>query len=109
MNWLLTTIPSAPTVVTPLVTRPTPATFLESVTVNPAGSPSLLRPKNERAAIFGQYDHVRVYGKDYGNFLTAAGFEFEAIDYTKLLGPEKVAQYGLAAGELIPLVRKPIV
>jgi hypothetical protein len=26
-----------------------------------------------------------------------------------VLGPEKVAQYGLAAGELIPLVRKPIV
>ena len=52
MNWLLTTIPSVPTVVTPLVTRPTPATFLESVTENPVGIPSLLSPKNESAAIF---------------------------------------------------------
>ncbi len=68
-----------------------------------------IKDTKERSAIFGQYDHVRVYGKDYGNFLTAAGFEFEAIDYTKVLGPEKVAQYGLAAGELIPLVRNPIV
>jgi predicted SAM-dependent methyltransferase len=69
---------------------------------------SIKDPK-ERAAIFGQYDHVRVYGKDYGDFLSAAGFEFEAVDYTKVLGAEKVAQYGLAAGELIPLVRKPLV
>ena len=45
-------MPSVPTEETPLVTRATPATFLESVTENPVGSPSLLRPKNESAAIF---------------------------------------------------------
>ena len=52
MNWLLTTIPSVPTDEIPLVTRATPATFLESVTENPVGRPSLLSPKNESAAIF---------------------------------------------------------
>ena len=52
MNWLLTTIPSVPTEEIPFVTRATPATFLESVTVKPVGRPSLLRPKNESAAIF---------------------------------------------------------
>ena len=46
MNWLLTTIPSVPTDETPLVTRATPCVLFESVTVNPVGVPSLLRPKN---------------------------------------------------------------
>ena len=35
----------------------------------------------QRAEIFGQYDHRRVYGKDYLNRLQAAGFEAEEIDY----------------------------
>ena len=35
----------------------------------------------QRAAIFGQYDHRRIYGKDYLNRLSAAGFEAEEIDY----------------------------
>ena len=35
----------------------------------------------QRAEIFGQYDHRRIYGKDYLNRLTAAGFEAEEIDY----------------------------
>ena len=33
----------------------------------------------ERAKIFGQYDHVRVYGVDYCEKLAKAGFEVEAI------------------------------
>ena len=35
----------------------------------------------QRAEIFGQYDHRRIYGKDYLNRLSAAGFEAEEIDY----------------------------
>ena len=35
----------------------------------------------QRAEIFGQYDHRRIYGKDYLNRLQAAGFEAEEIDY----------------------------
>lgn len=61
----------------------------------------------ERRRIFGQYDHVRVYGLDYFDILRKAGFEVEPVDYTKKLDPEAVERYRLAAGELIPLVRKP--
>ncbi|MCB9426064.1 MAG: methyltransferase domain-containing protein [Flavobacteriales bacterium] len=60
----------------------------------------------ERAAIFGQYDHVRVYGRDYFDKLRSIGFEVEAVDYTKTLGKELVSKYCLASGELIPVCRK---
>ena len=39
--------------------------------------------RRERAEIFGQYDHVRVYGRDYFNKLRSVGFEVDEIDYTK--------------------------
>jgi SAM-dependent methyltransferase len=68
--------------------------------------PTITDP-DERRRIFGQYDHVRVYGRDYFDLLRQAGFEVEAVDYTARFTPEMVDRYRLAAGELIPLVRKP--
>lgn len=62
--------------------------------------------KKERAKIFGQYDHVRIYGRDYFDKLRSVGFEVEEVDYTALLSPEKVEKYRLAKGEIIPFVRK---
>ena len=62
--------------------------------------------RKERAKIFGQYDHVRIYGRDYFNKLRSIGFIVEEIDYTNILSPEEVKEYGLAKGEIIPLVRK---
>ncbi|NAS14109.1 class I SAM-dependent methyltransferase [Poritiphilus flavus] len=62
--------------------------------------------KSERARIFGQYDHVRVYGRDYFEKLRQVGFAVEEVDYTATLGPEAVEKYRLAKGEIIPLVRK---
>ena len=62
--------------------------------------------KKERARIFGQYDHVRIYGYDYFDRLRAAGFTVEAVDYTSEIPEADVDRYRLAKGELIPLVRK---
>lgn len=62
--------------------------------------------KKERARIFGQYDHVRIYGRDYFDKLRSIGFEVKEIDYTSILSPEEVEQYRLALGEVIPLVKK---
>ena len=45
---------------------------------------SIADPK-ERAIIFGQYDHVRVYGRDYFDKLRKIGFNVTALDYTKKL------------------------
>ncbi|WP_167342543.1 class I SAM-dependent methyltransferase [Nonlabens sp. SY33080] len=66
---------------------------------------SITDPK-QRAQIFGQYDHVRVYGMDYFNKLESIGFKVEAVDYTNTLNSKEIDRYRLAAGELIPVVRK---
>lgn len=68
---------------------------------------SITDPK-ERAKIFGQYDHVRIYGMDYFEKLKSIGFEVAAVDYTKSLGNEEVEKYRLPKGELIPVCKKSI-
>lgn len=62
--------------------------------------------KKERAKIFGQYDHVRVYGRDYFDKLRSIGFQVEEVDYTASLSEVHVNQFCLAKGEIIPVVRK---
>jgi SAM-dependent methyltransferase len=62
--------------------------------------------RKERARIFGQYDHVRIYGRDYFDKLRNIGFTVEEVDYTNRLPKEDVEKYRLAKGEIIPLVKK---
>lgn len=64
--------------------------------------------KAERAKIFGQYDHVRVYGRDYFDKLRSIGFTVEEVDYTSQLSNAEIDKYRLAKGEIIPVVYKPI-
>ncbi|HEX9827617.1 MAG TPA: SAM-dependent methyltransferase, partial [Flavobacteriaceae bacterium] len=62
--------------------------------------------KKERAKIFGQYDHVRIYGRDYFDKLRSIGFKVEEVDYTATLSQEEIMRYCLAKGEIIPVVFK---
>ena len=62
--------------------------------------------KKERAKIFGQYDHVRVYGKDYFNKLRSIGFKVDEIDYTQKIAPEKLERFCLMKGEILPVCYK---
>lgn len=62
--------------------------------------------KKERARIFGQYDHVRIYGRDYFEKLRSVGFEVIEEDYTNKIAPEFVEKYRLARGEIIPVCYK---
>lgn len=62
--------------------------------------------KEERTRIFGQYDHVRVYGLDYFDRLREAGFTVEEVDYTKKITPDLLERYALQKGELLPVVFK---
>lgn len=66
---------------------------------------SITDPK-QRAEIFGQYDHVRIYGRDYFQKLRDIGFKVEEVNYTDQLPAEKVAQFCLAPGEIIPVCYK---
>ena len=62
--------------------------------------------QKERAKIFGQYDHVRIYGRDYFNKLRSIGFKVIEEDYTNKIAPELVEKYCLAKGEIIPVCFK---
>ena len=66
---------------------------------------SITDPK-ERAKIFGQYDHVRVYGRDFFDQLRSIGFKVEEVDLTSQMAPELVDKYRLAKGEIIPVAGK---
>jgi SAM-dependent methyltransferase len=60
----------------------------------------------ERTKHFGQYDHVRVYGRDYFDRLQKVGFKVKAIDYSKHLSKEDFEKYRLVDGELLPVCFK---
>ena len=62
--------------------------------------------QKERAAIFGQYDHVRIYGRDYFDKLRSIGFKVVEEDYTNKISQELVEKYCLAKGEIIPVCFK---
>ena len=60
----------------------------------------------ERAKIYGQYAHVRVYGRDYFDKPRSIGFTVDEVDYTTTLSPDEVDLYRLAQGEILPVCRK---
>jgi ubiquinone/menaquinone biosynthesis C-methylase UbiE len=62
--------------------------------------------QKERAKLFGQYDHVRVYGRDYFDKLRSIGFRVVEEDYTHKIAPQLVEKYCLAKGEIIPVCFK---
>lgn len=62
--------------------------------------------QKERAKIFGQYDHVRIYGKDYFDTLRSIGFTVIEENYTIKIAKELTEKYCLAQGEIIPVCYK---
>jgi len=62
--------------------------------------------RRERARIFGQYDHVRVYGRDYFDKLRSIGFTVKEVDYTSQLEDPEIERYRLSRGEIIPVCTK---
>jgi len=60
----------------------------------------------ERKKHFGQYDHVRVYGKDYFDKLRNVGFEVEEIKSSDIVTSEKIEKYRLSPIEILPVCRK---
>ena len=62
--------------------------------------------KIERTKIFGQYDHVRVYGRDYFNKLRSVGFSVDEIDYTKKMAAKELERFCLMKNEILPVCYK---
>ncbi len=61
--------------------------------------------QQERTSIFGQYDHVRVYGQDYYNRLQEVGFKAIPVDFIKEVTEVDIQRFALP-NELIPVVTK---
>lgn len=59
----------------------------------------------ERTRIFGQYDHLRIYGRDYDDRLSEAGFDVERIAFAASLTPEERTLYAVGSDDLV-VVRK---
>ncbi len=62
--------------------------------------------KKERAKIFGQYDHVRIYGYDYFEKLRSIGFKVDEVNYTSKLSAKENKKFCLSVGEIIPVCYK---
>ena len=60
----------------------------------------------ERAVHFGQYDHVRIYGRDYFDRLRKVGFKVDEVDYSKSISDDLVDRYRLVQGEILPVCHK---
>ena len=61
----------------------------------------------ERMRVFGQYDHVRLYGMDYFEKLEKIGFSTQAIIYAEELTSEEITRFGVVSHEIIPVCFKP--
>lgn len=60
----------------------------------------------EREKHFWQKDHVRLFGKDYPQWLERAGFEVEEFITTKEFSKEEIERYRLIPSEILYIVRK---
>ena len=62
--------------------------------------------REERTRIFGQYDHRRIYGRDYTERLQETGFEVYDIPYKEAFTAAEQQRYALCDDHLY-IVRKP--
>ena len=63
--------------------------------------------RDERTRIFGQYDHRRIYGRDYADRLASVGFEVVESDYRAAFTAHEQALYALPEDHIY-FVRKPL-
>ena len=61
---------------------------------------------SERTQVFGQYDHLRIYGQDYYQRLASVGFSVERIFLQEDLTQEEAIRYALTQKEKIPVMHK---
>jgi SAM-dependent methyltransferase len=67
--------------------------------------PAVTTPE-QRERVYGQHDHVRIYGLDLYDRLRGAGFVLELNYAARDLPPEEVARYGVPANQPVMVCRK---
>jgi predicted SAM-dependent methyltransferase len=70
---------------------------------------SSVSTKADREKYFGQFDHVRLYGKDYPNRLQLAGFEVNVSSFAKSnLTKDDAVKIAINPDEIIFVASKPL-
>jgi SAM-dependent methyltransferase len=61
---------------------------------------SIQDPK-QRERAFGQFDHVRIYGRDYFDRLSSSGFTVEAVPFAEQLGSVSATRHAVRREEIV--------
>ena len=61
---------------------------------------------DERQKAFGQFDHLRIYGRDYIDRLTSVGFKVELDDFSKKMSNADRFRFGFGQEEFLFIVKK---
>ncbi len=64
--------------------------------------------REAREKHFGQYDHVRLYGRDYPERLRKAGFEVTENDMVKKMCKDEIKRFRYDENEIIYVAKKPL-
>ena len=65
-----------------------------------------IKDLNKRNELFGQYDHLRLYGMDYFDKLENSGLVVKKVQYCKKLTIDQIKKYSLIEDEIIPVCIK---
>ncbi len=60
----------------------------------------------DREKHFWQKDHVRLFGRDYPQWLESVGFRVECFDKEKEIGAERIERYRLQKEEVLYIIHK---
>jgi SAM-dependent methyltransferase len=82
-------------------------TPLDSARERTFEDPAITAPA-ERLRMFGQADHVRIYGHDFFDRLRDCGFAIERIPLARTLGEAAVRRHGLDPNEEVLVGRRPL-
>jgi hypothetical protein len=66
-----------------------------------------IQEPDDRERAFGQFDHVRFYGRDYKDRLKAAGFKVTIDSFVESLSAHTIERFGLDPMEGIYFCEKP--
>jgi len=61
-----------------------------------------INDSKKRNELFGQYDHLRVYGNDFFDKIKKYGFNVKRVKYCDKLSVNQIKKYGLIKEEIIP-------
>ena len=79
-----------------------PIDYNNSVTIEDR---SVTDPR-ERERLYWQSDHLRLFGRDYGDKLTAAGFKVTESNFINEIDPKLVERYALDKNEIVYYCQK---